>query len=275
MFSLEGKVCVVTGAGKGLGRAIATTYAAQGAKIVAAARGLQDLESLKAEIEAKGGEVAICTTDVTSRKAMESLGEAALAAFGHVDVWVNNAGGFIDGAMCDWIDVEEDALDAMLRLNLVSFVYGAQVAGKLMRAAGKGGSIILMSSLDAFNPAPGGEGCYGACKIALNHITETLAIELGQYGIRVNAIAPGVVDTPLTAPFLTTDEIRADRASFYPLGRIGQPADVAAAAVYFASDEAGYVSGAKLLVSGGAVFNSDPYRYMMKVAAEKKAKAGV
>ncbi|AYD00613.1 glucose 1-dehydrogenase [Neorhizobium sp. NCHU2750] len=271
MFSLEGKVCVVTGAGKGLGRCIATTYAEQGATIVAAARGLADLESLKSEIEAKGGRIIIQKTDVTSKADMERLGAAAVEAFGTVDVWVNNAGGFIDGAMCDWIDVEDGALDAMLRLNLVSFIYGSQVAGKIMKQSGKGGSIILMSSLDAFNPAPGGEGCYGACKVALNHITETMAIELGQYGIRVNAIAPGVVDTPLTAPFLTTEEIRADRASFYPLGRIGQPEDVAAAAVFFASNEAAYTSGAKLLVSGGAVFNSDPYRYMIKVGQEKAA----
>lgn len=270
MFSLAGKVCVITGAGRGMGRAIATTYASLGAKVVIAARNKQELAELADEIRTAGGDVLAHPTDVTQLSQMQALADATINHYGALDVWVNNAGGFIDGAMCDWVDVEEQALETMLKLNLYSYIYGCQVAVKAMRAQGKGGCILMMSSLDSVNPAPGGEGCYGACKVALNHITETLAIETGQYGIRVNAIAPGIIETPLTAPFLTTDAIREDRASFYPLGRIGQPSDVASAAVYLASDEAAYVSGATLLVSGGAVFNSDPYRYMMKVAEQRK-----
>lgn len=273
MFSLEGKVCVITGAGKGLGRGIAEAYARQGATIVGAARSEADLESLKADIEALGGKALVKKTDVTVKADVEALADAAVAEFGGIDVWVNNAGGFVEGSLCDWIDIPEEALAGMLTLNIASYVYGVQAAAKAMRAGGKGGSIIMMSSLDAFNPAPGGEGCYGACKIALNHMTETLAAELGQYGIRVNAIAPGVIETPLTAPFLATDEMRADRSAFYPLGRVGQPSDVAAAAVYFASDEAAYTSAAIMLVAGGAIFNSDPFRYMMKVAETKAASA--
>src|SRR5262249_40477947 len=100
---------------------------------------------------------------------------------------------------------------------------------------------------------------------AINNITQTMAVELGQYQIRVNAIAPAVVETPLTAPWLATESDRKARSAFYPLRRVGQPPDVAAAAVYFASDEAAWVSGSILLVSGGAVMTSDPYRYLMRV----------
>jgi len=156
----------------------------------------------------------------------------------------------------------------MLRLNLRAQVFGAQAAARAMRAQGTGGSIIFISSIDSLYAAPGGELIYGACKAALNNVTQTAAVELGQYGIRVNAIAPAVVETPLTAPWLASEEDRRKRSAFYPLRRIGQPPDVAAAAVYFASDEAAWVSGAVLLVSGGAVMTSDPYRYLMRVNQE-------
>ena len=101
-----------------------------------------------------------------------------------------------------------------------------------MREAGHGGAIIFLSSIDGLYAAPGGEGIYGACKAALNNIVQTMAVELGQFGIRVNAIAPAVIETPLTAAWLATEQDRRERATFYPLRRVGQPADVAEAALY-------------------------------------------
>ena len=261
-FTLTGKVAVVTGAGKGLGRAISLAYAEQGAKVVLASRGQADLDSLAKEITDAGGEALAVSTDVTSKAAVEALADAALETFGKVDIWVNNAGGFIDAAMTDWADVDAEALDQMWSLNVTSYVYGAQAAARAMKTGDDGGSLIFMSSLDAFNACPGGEGCYGAAKMAITHIARTLAVELGRFGIRVNSIAPGIVQTPLLDHVLTSDEIIADKAKFYPLGRIGQPDDVAGAAVYLASEAASYVSGATLLVSGGAIFNSDPFRYL-------------
>jgi len=267
MFSLLDKVCVVTGASRGLGRAIALAYAAQGADVVLAARTRSDLEGVAREIEAKGRRARVQVIDVTEAAQLRALSDAAVDEFGRIDVWVNNAGGFTTeaGSTSEWLDVTEAGWAEMLRLNLMAQVFGAQAAARAMRTGGKGGSIIFLSSIDSLYAAPGGEGIYGACKAAINNITQTMAIEFGQYGIRVNAIAPAVIETPLTAPWLATKEDRRERAAFYPLRRVGQPVDVAGAAVYFASDAASWVSGSVLLVSGGAVMTSDPYRYLMRV----------
>ncbi|HEV8675239.1 MAG TPA: glucose 1-dehydrogenase [Methylomirabilota bacterium] len=267
MFSLAGKSCVVTGASRGLGRAIALAFAEQGADVVLAARSAGDLGQLAAEIEAKGRRAVVRPTDVTDVGQLRALADDAAARLGKLDVWVNNAGGdtSIAGGWSEWLDVTEDGWERMLRLNLKAQVFGAQAAAQAMRRQGTGGAVIFLSSIDSLYAAPGGEGIYGACKAAINNVTQTMAVELGQYRIRVNAIAPALVETPLTAPWLATDADRKLRASFYPLRRVGQPADVAAAAVYLASDEAAWVSGAILLVSGGAVMTSDPYRYLMRV----------
>jgi 7-alpha-hydroxysteroid dehydrogenase len=266
MFSLAGKSCVVTGASRGLGRAIALAFAEQGADVVLAARSVPDLEQLRAEIEGKGRRAVVAPTDVTDVAQLRALADTAVARFGKLDVWVNNAGGdsSIKGGWSEWLDVSEEGWEAMLRLNLKGQVFGAQAAARAMRA-GNGGSIIFLSSIDSLYAAPGGEGIYGACKAAINNITQTMAVELGQHRIRVNTIAPALVETPLTAPWLSSPEDRRLRSAFYPLRRVGKPPDVAAAAVYFASDEAEWVSGAVLLVSGGAVVTSDPYRYLMRV----------
>ncbi len=267
MFSLAGKACVVTGASRGLGRAIALAFADCGADVVLGARSRADLEAVAREVEVKGRRAVVQPTDVTDLGQLRDLAGAATARLGRIDVWVNNAGGFSEepGATAEWLDVTEAGWDAMVRLNLTAQVFGAQAAARAMRDRGTGGSIIFLSSIDSLYAAPGGEGIYGACKAALNNIVQTMAVELGQHRIRVNAIAPAVVETPLTAPWLATEADRRKRSAFYPLRRVGQPEDVAAAAVYFASDEAAWVSGAVLLVSGGAVMTSDPYRYLMRV----------
>lgn len=267
MFSLAGKACVVTGASRGIGRAIALAFAEQGAGVVLAARSRADLEAVQKEIAARGGRAVVQPADVTSIDQLAAAASAAVSQFGKIDVWVNNAGGFSDvpGSMTEWLEVTPAGWEQMLRLNLTSQVFGAQAAARVMRGQPGGGVILFMSSIDGLYAAPGGEGIYGACKAALNNITQTMAVELGQYRIRVNAIAPAVVETPLTAAWLATEEDRRARAAFYPLRRVGRPEDIAAAAVYFASDEASWVSGAVLLVSGGAVMTSDPYRYLLHV----------
>lgn len=262
MFELDGKVCVVTGAGRGIGRAIAIAFARGGGRIVGAARSADELAELEHDITQSGGQAGVRATDVTDKAEVDALAAYAIEQFGTIDVWVNNAGGFVDAALCDWIDLAPDALVQMLELNVMSSLFGAQAAADVMRKSGNGGSLIFMSSLDALNASPGGEGCYGAAKAFVTHLMQTMAVELGRYGIRANAIAPGLVQTPMVAQFLPTPEAIEERASYYPLRRIAQPSDVANAALYLASDAASYVSGATLLVSGGAIFNSDPIRYL-------------
>lgn len=270
MFSLQGKTCVVTGAGKGIGRGICLAYAAQGANVVGGARSDGDLALLAAEVTAAGGNIAVQRTDVTDAQQLEQLGALALERFGRIDAWVNNAGGFAPNAeaQTDMIEVKESTLEKMFRLNVTAQVMGAQVGARAMRDSGRGGLLLFMSSIDSLYAAPGGEGVYAACKAALNSLTQTMAVELGQFRIRVNAIAPAVVMTPLTQPWFPTEAVQQQRSNFYPMGRLGQPADIAAAAVYLASDEAAWVSGAVLLISGGAVYTSDPYRYLMKLAGQ-------
>jgi len=267
MFSLSGKTCVVTGASRGIGRAIALAFAEQGADVLLAARSRTDLETVQGEIVARGRRAVVQPTDVTDLGQLAAAAAAAVAHFGKIDVWVNNAGGFTPapGSTTEWLDVTPAGWDQMLGLNLTAQVFGAQAAARVMRDQPAGGAILFLSSIDSLYAAPGGEGIYGACKAALNNVTQTMAVELGQYRIRVNAIAPAVVETPLTQPWLATEEDRRSRAAFYPLRRVGRPEDVAAAAVYFASDEAAWVSGAVLLVSGGAVVTSDPFRYLMRI----------
>ena len=267
MFGLDDKICVVTGASRGIGRAIALRFADQGAHLVLAARSQRALDDVRARIEAKGRQACALTTDVTDLSQLRALADTAVARFGRIDVWINNAGGFTEdpGSTSEWLEVSEAGWDQMLQLNLKAQVFGAQAAARVMRDQGTGGSIIFLSSIDSLYAAPGGEGIYGACKAAINNITQTMAVELGQYRIRVNAIAPAVVDTPLTASWLATEDDRRMRSAFYPLRRVGEPDDVAAAAVYLASDDAAWVSGAVLLLSGGAVMTSDPYRYLMRV----------
>ena len=202
MLSLSGKICVVTGASRGLGRAIALAFADQGADVVLAARSRDDLQGLGREVEARGRRALVQPTDVTDLGQVRQLAEAAQGRFGRIDVWVNNAGGFTSepGSTTEWLDVTEAGWEAMVRLNLTAQVFGAQAAARVMRDRGTGGSIIFLSSIDSLYAAPGGEGIYGACKAALNNIVQTMAVELGQYRIRVNAIAPAVVETPVTWP---------------------------------------------------------------------------
>ncbi|MGH7071194.1 MAG: SDR family NAD(P)-dependent oxidoreductase [Acetobacteraceae bacterium] len=271
MFSLQGKTAVITGAGRGIGRAIAERFAAAGANVVLAARGEAEIHGAAEAIIAAGGVALAQRTDVREPASLAELAEATTRRFGRIDTWVNNAGGISPepGGLAEWIDAEPEAIAAMLRLNLMGPVFGAQAAARAMRNTG-GGSILFISSIDALFATPGGEGIYGACKAATNHVVTTMAVELGQYRIRVNAIAPAVIETALTASWLRTPEDRAARSALYPLGRIGKPEDVAAAALYLVSDEASWVSGAVLLVSGGAVYTSDPYRYLTALAAANK-----
>jgi len=225
----------------------------------------ETLVTLAGEIRAHGRKASVHVVDMgDTRKAVEMV-DAAAKALGGLDILVNNAGGITErqGSIGPLAETTLEAFDEMYALNVRSPLFAAVAASRHMAKQGKGGAILNIVSIDAVFPAPT-EGIYGSAKAALVNITKVLGYELGKDRIRVNAIAPGVIETRLTEPWLKTEEQRADRASFYPLGRVGVPADVAAAAVYLLSDEAGWVSGNVLYVTGGQLATSDVFRWVRK-----------
>lgn len=263
MFSYEGKKALVTGGGRGIGRAIALAFARQGADVALAARSRDQLEAVAEEIRRLGRQAHVLVTDMLDVEAAQAMVTDAAEKMGGLHVLVNNAGGMVDlaGAVGPLSEATPAAFDAMMSLNLRSPLFAAIAAAKVMAAQGNGGAILNIVSIDAVFPAPT-EALYGAGKAALVNLTKVLGYEVGKDRIRVNAIAPGVVETALTAPWLATEEQRMDRASFYPINRIGVPDDVAAAAVYLCSEEAGWVSGNVLCVTGGQLATSDVFRWV-------------
>ena len=266
MFSLQGKAAVVTGAGRGIGRAIALAYAEQGADVVLTSRTEGELEEVAGLVRRLGRKAVVAPADVRDLLAIRAVIDGCVAEFGKIDILVNNAGGAsgTTGGKGLLIDVNEEGWDAIYQFNVKAPFFAILQAAGYMRDLKMGGSIINILSIDGVTPAPK-EALYGSAKAALASLTAALGVELGQYNIRVNAIAPGLVDTSLVSSGLQTPDDRQYRASFYPINRIGKPEDVAAAAVLFASDEAGWISGQTMLVAGGMPATSDLFRFLQEV----------
>jgi 3-oxoacyl-[acyl-carrier protein] reductase len=251
MFDLTGKVALVTGASRGLGRAIALAFAAQGADVAVNYRGNRDAADRTVEAIGGAGRQAQAIQGDTSagREACEAIVKAALEAFGKVDILVNNAGITRDNLLMR-MDAEE--WDAVISTNLSGpFWMTRAVARPMMRA--RSGRIINMSSA-AGRMGNAGQANYAAAKAGLIGLTKTTARELASRGITCNALAPGLIETDLTAdlPEAATEALK----MLTPMGYVGSADDVAAAAVYLASDEARYVTGQVLGVDGGIVMGS-------------------
>jgi NAD(P)-dependent dehydrogenase (short-subunit alcohol dehydrogenase family) len=248
LFDLSGEVAVVTGAGRGIGEGIARTLAAAGAHVVVAARRADEVEAVAASIRDSGGQAIAVPTDVTDTDAVDRLAQAAVAEFGSLTIWVNNAGG--SPARLPMTELSREDWDACISLNLTAVWVGIVVAAKYMTT----GSIINVSSGAGTGPVPG-SGHYGASKAGVNSLTMTASAELAPR-IRVNGIAPGAVPTEIfkKAIGITSDEEldAAEKAWNIPLGRFGTPLDMGAAILFLCSPGASWITGETLRVGGGA-----------------------
>jgi 3-oxoacyl-[acyl-carrier protein] reductase len=247
MFNLTGKVALVTGASSGMGHAIALALATQGASVVAAARRLERLM----ELEKTNSRIKACHMDVTKRSDVDAAVAVAVQTFGKLDILVNNAG-ILDYS--PFFDLTEESWDKVIDTNLKGYFYCAQTAAREMIKKNPpvgGGRIINIASIGS-----GGVGVgfpmivhYCASKGGVIGLTEALAHELGPMGITVNAVGPGAIETEMTQG--TTDEQKKGMTARLPIKRMGTAEEIAAAVVYFASNEAAYTTGATLYVDGG------------------------
>ncbi len=248
MFRLDGKVAVVTGGGTGIGRGIALGLAEAGADVVLAGRRPAPIESVRDEITARGRRSIAVPTDVTDEASLDALAEAALREFGRVDIWVSNAGGLQGSPLALLKETSRDDWEATTALNFTAVWLAAKVAERVLP---DGGALINLSSIGGMARGAPRNGVYSACKAAIDHLTRTLALEFAPRRIRVNAIAPGPVATDdyyRASGF--TDAQFAKMAGKQPLGRLGEPEDFGAAAVYLASSASAWVTGQVIAVSG-------------------------
>jgi NAD(P)-dependent dehydrogenase (short-subunit alcohol dehydrogenase family) len=241
-FRLDGRLALVTGAGRGIGRACALALAGAGADVVAASRTPGQLEDLAAEVRRLGRRAEPVVCDVTDSAHVRAL----IAGLPRLDVLVASAGTNVPESL---LDVSDEHLDALLDLNVRATFVALQAAARSM-VAGGGGSIVVMSSQMGHVGAPD-RSVYCATKHAVEGLVKAAAVELAPAGVRVNAVAPTFVETPMTAPFLADRAVRADVESRIPLGRVGRVEDVTGAVVYLASPAAALVTGTSLRVDGG------------------------
>jgi meso-butanediol dehydrogenase/(S,S)-butanediol dehydrogenase/diacetyl reductase len=251
MPRLAGKTALITGAGTGIGRAIALAMAREGARIALAARRREPLESVAAEIAAAGGASLAIECDVTSRSSVETALATAVKRFGTVNVVVNNAGAAV---VADAEKTSDENWRRILDVNLTGTFLMSRAALPELRKAG-GGAIVNIGSVLGL-VARKDRAAYCAAKGGVTLLTKAMALDHAHEKIRVNCICPSIVETPLGAASLAgsssdPDEARRIRAREIPLGRLGKPEDVAELAVYLASDEADWVTGAAWPIDGG------------------------
>jgi 3-oxoacyl-[acyl-carrier protein] reductase len=246
MAKLQGKVAVVTGASKGIGASIAEHLGAEGASVVVNyASSKAGADVVVDKIISQGGQAIAVQADVSKHEDVKRLFAETKTAYGKVDVLVNNAG-IYDFAPIE--DITPEHFHKHFDLNVLGVLLATQEAVKLMN--GDGGSILNISSLVAHAAFPGAS-VYSATKAALDQISRVHAVELGPRKIRVNSLNPGIVETEGTAGLIDSDLVK-EAVAHTPLGRIGQPEDIARVAVFYASQESGWITGQSIDITGGA-----------------------
>lgn len=243
---LQDKVAIITGGGTGIGRGIALMFAKEGAKVVVAGRRADVLEETVGVIKGNQGEAAAVQTDVSDYNQVQSLVQAAIAQFGKVDILVNNAGIYLAH---DALSVSEEEWNKVISTDLkgVWLCSKAAIPQMLNQGGGKIINVASIAGLIGFEQS----AAYCAAKGGVVNLTREMALDYSSKHINVNAIAPGVIETDMTKPFLTNEEAKKSFLDKTPVGRVGQPEDIAYGAVYLASSESDFVTGHTLVIDGG------------------------
>ena len=250
----QDKIAIVTGGSSGMGKEVATRFVSEGGSVVINGRNAQKAEAAAQEIDSTGMRVAVYAGDISLPATGEGLVRTALNRFGRLDVLFNNAGIF---APKPFLELDEAEYDRFLDVILKGKFFAAQAAAKAMKTSGHGGVIVQTGSmwaLQAIGATP--SAAYSAANGGVHALVKNLAIELAPHKIRVNAIAPAVIETPVYGTFLTPEQVKAVLPTFnamHPLGRNGQPADAAEALLFLASDQASFITGVILPVDGGVI----------------------
>jgi NAD(P)-dependent dehydrogenase (short-subunit alcohol dehydrogenase family) len=245
-LNLSGRVAVVTGAGSGIGAAIANGLAKAGAKVAVVDCDGEAAASVAARLAAGGGTAIAFTCDVTREDTVRAVADEVTSRLGASDILVNNAGILRPGPL-ETVSIE--SWNAVLAVNLTGYLIAAQAFSPDMIKVGRG-SIIHIASIAGISTQPR-SGAYSASKAGVLQLSKQLALEWGPHGVRSNAILPGLIRTPLSAAFYENREFEEKRKALVPTRRIGEPDDVAQAVLFLASDRASYVNGAEILVDGG------------------------
>lgn len=248
---MKGKIAVVTGGARGMGAVFVRRLVAQGVNVFAADLNRDQLAETIDTINAEASEVGFSAkavahpVDVTVREQLDDLADAAVSSFGGLDYWVNNAGIF---PFAELENVDDEQISAVLDVNVKGVLFGAQAAARHM---GKGAAIVNMSSVSALRVRRG-RSAYCTSKAAVAHLTESMAVELGDKGIRVNSIAPGYIDTAMTLWVREDPEALANALTSVPLHRLGSAEEVASPLLFLLSDSARYITGHSIAVDGGS-----------------------
>lgn len=252
-ISLDGKVAIVTGGSRGIGEAIARCFAQRGGKVVVASRKMEGLSTVAEKIKTEGGECTAIACHAGREEEIERLVERTVETYGKVDILVNNAATnpyFGPMMNCDW-----GAWDKTFEVNVKGYFAATRAVVRHLGSRNAPGSIVNVASIAGLTAAIA-QGVYGMTKAAVISMTQTLAVELGGSGVRINAIAPGLVETYFAGTLMANEELVSKMKNVAPVRRVGQPDDIAGLALFLASDASNYVTGQTFVADGGMMLAS-------------------